>query len=136
MAGSAPLGELIAKTPVPYFVISTFRSGCYDSSRHVDASHWLTQPSDKKICVSGNCFPSRGQNDKIEGGARGFSLSVRQGLSGKHNCFVGHPLKAILLTRSYLALRSATLCCFSAKTKLGEMLSSQCHQNISKCSKM
>jgi hypothetical protein len=32
----------------------------------------------------------------IEGGARGFSLSVRQGLSGKYNCFVAPPLKAIL----------------------------------------
>ena len=49
MARSASLGELITKMPVPYFVISTFRSGCHDSSRHVGESHWLTQPSDNKI---------------------------------------------------------------------------------------
>jgi hypothetical protein len=43
---------------------------------------------------------------KLKVGHGGFPLSVRQGLPGKHNCFVGPPLKAILLPRSYLALRS------------------------------
>ena len=49
MARSASLGELITKMSVPYFMISTFRSSCYDSSRHIGESHWLTQPSDNKI---------------------------------------------------------------------------------------
>jgi hypothetical protein len=34
-------------------------------------------------------------------------LPARQGLSGKHNCLVGGPLKAILPPHSHLALRSA-----------------------------
>ena len=50
-------------------------------------------------CVSGNCFPSGSQNNKIQGGVRGFSLSVRQGLSGKHNGFAEALLKANLLPR-------------------------------------
>jgi hypothetical protein len=44
---------------------------------------------------------------KLKAGCGGLSLSVRQGLSGKHNCFIAPPLKAILLPCSYLALRSA-----------------------------
>jgi hypothetical protein len=38
---------------------------------------------------------------KLKAGT-GFSLLVRQGLSGKHNCFVGGPLKAILPLHSHL----------------------------------
>ena len=81
----------------------------YDSSRHIEARHWLAQPSDNKICVSGNCFPSGGENKKIGGGVRGFSLSVSQGLSGKHNCFVGASLEPISRPTHALALRSAHL---------------------------
>ena len=86
----------------------------YDSSRHIEARHWLAQPSDNKICVSGNCFPSGGENNKIGGGVRGFSLSVSQGLSGKHNCFVGASLEPISRPTHALALRSAPptpVCC-------------------------
>ena len=82
-------------------------NSCYDSSRHIEARHWLAQPSDNKICVSGNCFPSGGENNKIGGGVRGFSLSVSQGLSGKHNCFVGASLEPISRPTHALALRSA-----------------------------
>jgi hypothetical protein len=84
-------------------------NSCYDSSRHIEARHWLAQPSDNKICVSGNCFPSGGENNKIGGGVRGFSLSVSQGLSGKHNCFVGASLEPISRPTHALALRSATI---------------------------
>jgi hypothetical protein len=57
----------------------------------------------------GVVFPSGSQNNKIQGGARGLSLSVRQGLSRKHNSFVETLLKANLLPRSPLALRSAKI---------------------------
>ena len=107
MARSVSIGELIAKMSVPHFVISAFRSGCHDSSRRLGASRWPAQPSDNKMCVSGKCFPSGGQNEKTEGGAWVFYLPARQGLSGKHNCLVGGPLKAILPPHSHLALRSA-----------------------------
>ena len=74
--------ELIAKILAPYFVILTFRSSSYDSSRrHVDASHWQTQPSDNKIWVSGNCFPFGGQNNKILGQARGFLCQCAKAFS-------------------------------------------------------
>ena len=60
MARSASLGELITKMSVPYFMILTFRSSsvssCYDSSRHIGESHWLTQPSDNKIVFLGVVF--------------------------------------------------------------------------------
>jgi hypothetical protein len=100
MAHSASLGELITKMSVSYFVISAFSLGpigCRDSSRHVGASHRPTQPSDNKIVFLNIIFRLEA-NNKTEGGARGFSLSLRQGLSGKHNCFVAPSLKAIFVT--------------------------------------
>ena len=109
MARSAPLSGLITKMPVSHFVISTFRSGCYDAVVRGTSAHLIGQHSRAtKKNVFLDCFPSGGKNNKIEGGERDFSLSVRQGLlSGKHNCFVAPPLKAILLPRYHLALRSA-----------------------------
>ena len=90
MARSASLGELHHENFHAAFVISTLiRSGRHNKSRHVGASHWPTQPSDNNIYVSENGFPSGSQNNEIEGGARKFTLSVRQGFSGKHDFFFG-----------------------------------------------
>jgi hypothetical protein len=45
MARSASRGELIAKMPVPYFVISTFRSGCCGRLVRGTSTHLIGQHS-------------------------------------------------------------------------------------------
>ena len=61
-----------------------------------------------KFVFSGHCFPSWGQNNKIEGGARSFNCQWRQAFPENMIVFLA-PLKAILLPRSHLALRSGLI---------------------------
>jgi hypothetical protein len=59
-------------------------------------ARWLpvTQPKGNENCIFGifSIWGLMPMNNGTEGGARDFSLPVRQGLSAKSDCFVEPPL--------------------------------------------
>jgi hypothetical protein len=88
-----------------FYTKTRFGARTHGSSRHTDASHWPTQPSDNKIVFLGIIvFHLEAKIIKLKAGHGGFLCQCAKAFSA--NMMVLLKMGAILLPRPPLALRS------------------------------